>query len=79
MICLNYWCDTDEKKQQLLNTMRENELKYQEKLEKLYDQNNLFKKSDNRKNIYQQEKNLIVVKERNFIKKLLDKIRKILK
>lgn len=79
MICLNYWCDSTEKKQQLLNTMKDNELKHQEKLKKLYDSNNIFKENDNRKNIYHQEKSLIEVKEKNFITKLLDKIKRIFK
>lgn len=43
MICLNYWCDSTEKKQQLLNIMRDNELKHQEKLKQLYDSNSIFK------------------------------------
>lgn len=49
MICLNYWCDTPEKKQQLLNTMNANELKYQETLKKLYNPDDMFKKNDNKK------------------------------
>ena len=79
MICLNYWCDTLEKKQQLLNTMNANELKYQEILKKLYDPDNIFKKNDNRKTIYHQEKSLVEVKEKSFIAKLLNKIMNIFK
>lgn len=79
MICLNYWCDSSEKKQQLLNVMMNNELKYQEKLKKLYDSNNIFKKNNDIKNIYDQEKSLIEIKEKNFITKLLDKIKRIFK
>ncbi len=75
MICLNYWCDTIEMKQQLLNGMNENELKYQEELKKIYNVDNIFKKSNDEKNV--QEKSLVEVKEKNFFIKLLDKIRKI--
>lgn len=74
MICLNYWCDTTQKKQQLLKTMNANELKYQEELKKIYNIDNIF---DNKKTIYRQEKSLIEVKEKNFIAKLLEKIRKL--
>lgn len=44
MICLKYWCDTDEKKQKLIENMNINELKHQEKLKKIYNTDNLFKK-----------------------------------
>lgn len=44
MICLNYWCDTPEKKQIFLKVIKENEIKYQEKLRQKYNPNDIFKK-----------------------------------
>ena len=42
MICLNFWCDNDEKKEMFKKHLTENELKYQEKLKEKYNPNNLF-------------------------------------
>ncbi len=43
MICLNYWCDTEEKKEMFIKKMDDNEKKYQEELRKKYDPDNIFK------------------------------------
>ena len=41
-ICLNYWCITQEQKQEYLNRLNENERKYQEILREKYNSNNIF-------------------------------------
>ena len=47
MLMLNYWCDSEEQKQELKNTFEENERKYQEELKEKYNPNNIFKNNEN--------------------------------
>ena len=42
MLTLNYWCDTDEEKKQLLKMFSENDLIYQERLKNQYSIENVF-------------------------------------
>lgn len=44
MLNLNYWCNSDEEKQELIKHYSENEKKYQEELREKYNPDNLFKK-----------------------------------
>lgn len=44
MLNINYWCDTEEHRQELLRKYHENNLKYQEELRKKYNTDNLFKR-----------------------------------
>lgn len=44
MLMLNYWCESEEQKQELTNVFEENEKKYQEELRKKYNPDNIFKK-----------------------------------
>ncbi len=74
MLNLNYICDDSEEKQRLKKIYVENERKYQELLKEKYSINNLFenqqvKKSDEVDN--SKEKELIVPKKENFIKRFL--------
>lgn len=43
MLKLNYWCTSEEEKEELMNLLNENEKNYQEELEKKYNINNMFK------------------------------------
>ena len=43
VICLNYWCTTEEQKEKFKNHLTENEIKYQEILHEKYNPDNLFK------------------------------------
>ncbi len=75
MLKLDYWCETEEEKEELLNMLNENEKAYQEELSKKYSTENLFK---NRNQTEGQENNdIIMYKEPNFLAKILEKIRKI--
>lgn len=81
---LNYWCESEEEKQELLNSFSKNEeLKEQERkeLEERYNPDNLFKKRKNEihKIIEDSNKQLVEYKEKNFIQKLFDKIIKFLR
>lgn len=67
MICLNYWCETEEQKIKFSKYLNENEIRYQEELRKKYDIDNIFKI---------EEKNNLPIKkeEENFFKRILNKI-----
>ncbi len=45
VICLNYWCDTESQKNSFIKYLKENEIKYQEDLKKIYDISNIFNKN----------------------------------
>ncbi len=47
MICLNYWCETEEQKTKFLNHLNINEQNYQEKLKRIYNVDNIFKNRNN--------------------------------
>ena len=44
MICLNYWCETEEQKMKFRNHLSKNEQHYQEELRKKYNIDDIFKK-----------------------------------
>lgn len=77
---LNYWCDTSEEKQEILDELSNNEKDKQALLEK-YNPNNLFKKRPEEKQEFSHTEELSVVeyKKPNFIQKLLSKIAKLFK
>lgn len=73
---LNYWCDSEEEKQEILDSFAKNEelkrLKEKELTEN-YNINNLFNKIENTEN--KAEVSLIEYKEQNFIQKIISKIK----
>lgn len=73
---LNYWCDSEEEKQEILDSFSKNEelkrLKEKELTEN-YNINNLFNKIENTEN--KTEVSLIEYKEQNFIQKIISKIK----
>lgn len=44
IICLNYWCKTEEQKNNFREHLNRNERQYQEKLRKEYNSDDIFKK-----------------------------------
>jgi len=46
MICLNYWCETEEEKNSFRKHLNENEKQYQEELRKKYNMDDVFKKKE---------------------------------
>ena len=77
MLNLNYWCKSDEEKQELLKHYSENEKRYQEELREKYNPDNIFKKRNQEneieENIIQNEVALVEYKEsifRRFINKI---------
>lgn len=75
---LNYWCDSEEEKQELLEMFNRNtelKIKEQKELEEKYNPNNLFKKRQPVSEIENNETlSMIEYKEPNIIKKILNKI-----
>lgn len=74
---LNYWCDSKQEKQELLQELKENEEEYQKELYEKYNPNNIFKD----KEIKEQTHNIALIEynEKSFIIKILDKIKKLFK
>ena len=73
MICYNYWCVDEIQKEQYINKLNKNELKYQEILHEKYNPDNLFKNKDEK--IIEENVTTIEYKE-NLFKKLIIKIKR---
>jgi len=87
MLNLNYWCESEQHKQELLKKYKENDLKYEQELKNKYDTGNLFNKNkstsilpkENVNNLPQQYKQLkwyqktydVIVK---LIKRIINKL-----
>lgn len=82
MICLNYWCETEEQKNKFSNHLNINEQKYQEVLKSKYNIDDIFKKSDisNNERITSESINKlsVEVKNKNIFSRLLNYIKKFL-
>ena len=79
MLNLNYWCEDEKEKQDLIAIYAENDRKKEELREK-YNLDNLFKKKETEQKIEEPKKNtaentaLVEYKEEKFFKKLIKKI-----
>lgn len=77
MICLNYWCITDEQKEKFKSHLTKNELKFQKEMRRKYNPDNLFKNKVE-KNVVDtvkiEHKELIEYKEQKCNHKILDKL-----
>lgn len=75
---LNYWCDSEEEKQEILDMFNRNaeiKIQQQKELEEKYNPDNLFKKKQTTSEFEENEEfSMIEYKEPNIIKKILDKI-----
>lgn len=74
---LNYWCDSQEEKQELKDLFNENEIKYQEELKEKYSPDNLFKKykEEVAKDTQTTTNEVAIVKyKENVFKKIINKI-----
>lgn len=85
MLNLNYWCEDEKEKQDLIAIYAENDRKKEEKLREKYNPDNLFKKKETEQKIEEPQKNiaentvLVEYKEEKFFKKLIKKIMNFLK
>jgi len=77
MICLNYWCITDEQKEKFKSHLTKNELKFQEEMRRKYNPDNLFKNKVEKNavdTVKIEHKELIEYKEQKWYHKILDKL-----
>lgn len=83
MICYNYWCKTQQEKDEYIKLLDQNERKYQELLNSLYNVENIFQKNDldKDKNIIclEDNNNLPANYKENFITKLKKFVKKLFK
>ncbi len=82
MLNLNYWCEDEKEKQELIQMYAENDRKREEELREKYNPDNLFKKKDielEKATENTECKELIEYKEENFLKRILRKILSLLK
>ena len=74
---LNYWCDSEEEKQELIREFAENEKTREKEIREKYNPDNLFKNKE--KIICEENKEqtaLVEYKEEGFIRKILKKIKR---
>lgn len=79
MLNLNYWCEDEEEKQELIKIYAENDIKREEELREKYNPDNIFK---NRKDIQQIENNslsIIEYREKRFLQKIIIFIKRFFK
>ena len=80
MLNLNYWCEDEKEKKDLIAIYEENDRKKEEELREKYNPYNLFKKKETEQKIEEPQKNtsentaLVEYKEEKFFKKLIKKI-----
>lgn len=82
MLTLNYWCNSEEEKTELMSIYSDNELKYQEELREKYNPDNLFKnRTKIQENIEEntEEKQLVVIDDKPWYKKIFEKIKNMFK
>lgn len=77
---VNYWCDSEEEKQEFMNELKKNE--EEKKIEEKYNPENLFKKEKKEYTSSKENKEdlqIMVYKEKNIILKILSRIIKMFK
>lgn len=80
MLNLNYWCEDEKEKQDLIAIYSENDRKKEEELREKYNPDKLFKKKETEQKIEEPKKNtaentaFVEYKEEKFFKKLIKKI-----
>ena len=77
---INYWCETEEEKQNIFNNLKENDKIKEEELRERYNPDNIFKsKNKIDESINNESVALIEYKEKSIFKKVLNKIIKFLR
>ena len=75
MICYNYWCNTDEDKRRLINSLNQNEKIYQEEMKEKYNPEKIFKER-NKENVQKSNEIIAVVEyKESKLKKLINKLK----
>ena len=78
MICLNYWCENEEEKNNFIKHLNENEIRYQEELREKYNVDDIFKKKESVTTIEPINENILPIESEktNILKKMLKFIMK---
>ncbi len=82
MFNLNYWCEDENEKKELLKMYSENDKKIETEMREKYNPDNLFKKKEKvsqNDEIKKESTELIEYKEQNIFKKILNRIMKFFK
>lgn len=76
MLNLNYWCEDEKEKQELIAIYAENDRKKEEELREKYNPDNLFKKKEKEEKAEEPKEStaLIEYEEEKFFKRLINKI-----
>lgn len=78
MLNLNYWCENEEEKQELIWAYSNNDKKRNEEIREIYNPDNIFKNKEKEVEEITGEITAIVeYKKENFIQKLLNKIKRL--
>ena len=77
MICLNYWCETEEQKNNLKKHLTENEKQYQEELKKKYKTDNIFQKKENTTENIVENKLPVKIEKETIFKRIFNRIMKL--
>ena len=78
MLNLNYWCEDENEKKELLKMYSENDKKIEAEMRERYNPDNLFKKKEKveqNNDIKQEKTELIEYKQKNIFRKILDRIK----
>lgn len=82
MLNLNYWCENEEEKQELIMAYSHNDKKRNKEIRERYNPDNIFKNRNKEKEIEQITEEITAIveyKKENFIQKLLNKIKRLFK
>lgn len=74
ILCLNYWCESEEEKKELIKVYSENEKKKETEIREKYNPDNIFKKPKEKNDSVQ-----VVEYHENILKKIWIKIKLLLK
>ena len=76
VINLNYWCENEKHKKELIFKYSENEQKYQEELRKKYNSNSIFSKKQDKIIETQNTQTQLIEYNESVFRKILNKIKK---
>lgn len=80
MLNLNYWCENEEEKKELIRAYSNNDKKRNEEIREKYNPDNIFKNKNKEKEVEQIAEEITAIveyKKENFIQKLLNKIKRL--
>ena len=76
LLYLNYWCDSEDEKKELMEQFNHNEKKYQEELREKYNPDNLFKKKIIEKNQEEKESTSLTIYKEKIFQKIINKLKR---